>query len=128
MFRREDLERRLGFWDTVRFAADSEMMSRAQAVFGESFQNFASVGMLCLDHADGLTNDPLHGVRAVNGGLSDSRKAYRDSWLPVHRAGLTPGQAFLEFPQKTRRYVPVQGVAVSYEDQLVNLPTAGEAA
>ena len=128
MFRREDLERRLGFWDTVRFAADSEMMSRAQSVFGESFQNFASVGMLCLDHADGLTNDPLHGVRAVNGGLSDSRKAYRDSWLSVHRAGLTPGQAFLEFPQRTRRYVPVQGVAVSYEDQLANLPVAGEVA
>ena len=28
MFRHEDLKQRLGFWDAVRFAADSEMMSR----------------------------------------------------------------------------------------------------
>lgn len=121
MFRHEDLKQRLGFWDTVRFAADSEMMSRAQALFGAGFQAFPSIGMLCLDHADGLTNDPVHGIRVANGGLSDSRKAYRDSWLSRHRAGLSPEQAFLEFPQKVRRYPAVEGVAVPFEDQIANL-------
>lgn len=124
MFHREDLTSSLGFWDTVRFAADSEMMSRARLLFGSGFQNFSSIGMLCLDHAKGLTNDPVHGIRALSGGLSDSRKAYRDSWFSLHRSGLLPDQAYLPFPQQIRRYDAVQGMAVSYEDQISNLSSA----
>jgi glycosyltransferase involved in cell wall biosynthesis len=121
MYHRQDLTERLGFWDCVRFAADSEMISRAQCLFGEGFKTFSSIGMLCLDHPEGLTNDSLHGIRANNGGMSESRIAYRDSWKAVHQAGLSPGAAYMPFPQLDRRYPLIPGVAVSYDDQVANM-------
>lgn len=128
IFHRGDLTERLGFWDAVRFAADSEMISRATALFGNGFVIARQIGMLCLDHEDGLTNHPVHGIRASpNGRLADSRQSYRDVWANWHRENLPEG-AFLDFPLKIRRYKAHPDMVVPYESQLRNLRNVEAAA
>ena len=110
------LKEQLGFWDSVRFGADSEMISRAQTVLGEAFQVFGQIGMICLDLHTSLTNHPEHGVR-TDTGMSTIRAKYRDTWTLAHQ-GLTAGDAYLAFVQPTRRYPTVAIHAVPRDDVL----------
>jgi len=63
----------LGFWDDVRFSADSELIERARKVFGEGYVVVKQIGMLCLDREDSLTNHEVNGVSNLEG-LSNIRK------------------------------------------------------
>lgn len=121
MFERDFINNVLGYWDSVRFGADSEMISRAEKLLGNEFQNFRQIGMICLDLVTSLTNHPDHGIRSNNGGLSDSRKNYRDSWVEWQNENLTIETAKLSFPQDNRRYAAAEEMQVSYEDQVVNI-------
>lgn len=102
LFRIDVLRNALGFWDSVRFGADSEMISRARRYLGEDFRNFDTIGMLCLDVPTSLTNDPETGIRTENG-LSPIRKAYKASWVKEHDT-LPRDRCYLDFPQRVRRY------------------------
>ena len=83
MLPRSTLIDQLGFWDTVRFGADSEMIARVQSLLGDRLKRLDTVTMLCLDHPSGLTNDTEHGIKTVCG-LSDSRKNYKTNWQNWH--------------------------------------------
>ena len=121
IFQRKTLMETLGFWDSVRFAADSEMISRARNVLGESFCLFPEVGMICLDMDGGLTNDPVHGIRADGGRLAESRRIYKESWSDWHRKYLPDSSAFLPFPLEQRRYESAPDMVVKHSDQLLNI-------
>lgn len=108
------LRRKLGYWDTVRVGADSEMIGRAERVMGTELRKLPQVGMICLSTERGLTRDPVLGIRP-NGRLSDIRAAYKDSWTVFHES-LPPDELYLPFPQKTRRYQGDFGFDVPYED------------
>ncbi len=97
LFERTVLVDKLGFWDLVRFGADSEMVHRAEMVLGDRFATLPQIGMICLDHAESLTNHPLFG-NSETMGISDVRAEYRAGWKAMHAAGLTPDVVKRAFP------------------------------
>jgi glycosyltransferase involved in cell wall biosynthesis len=111
LFRAEILHHQLGFWDSVRFGADSEMIERAKKVISERFGELREMGMICLDLETSLTNHPLHGVRAEIG-MSPSRLKYRKSWGNWHKQHLISETAFLPIKQSSRRYEANEGMIV----------------
>lgn len=117
MFESNFLRKTLGYWDSVRFGADSEMISRAESILGNEFKHFKQIGMVCLDLENSLTNNPVHGTR-VNGALSNSRASYKESWKSWHTEKMDKENAYLDFPLKKRRYSAVTAMVVPYSDQL----------
>ena len=116
LFETRFLKEKVGFWDSVRFGADSEMISRVRTILGEEFRVFPQVGMICLDLHTSLTNDPEHGIR-TDTGMSTIRVNYKDAWTRAHR-GLGAAEAYLEQVQPTRRYQTAAIHAVPVEDVL----------
>lgn len=121
MFEKSFITKTLGYWDSVRFGADSEMIARAETLLGDEFCNFKQIGMICLDLDTSLTNHPDHGIRSNNGGLSISRKTYRESWIKWHEQQLSESSAFLSFPLIERRYQAHSDMQVSIDDVNNNL-------
>lgn len=102
LFEVDLLRRKLGFWDSVRYGADSEMIGRSRRILGDDFAHLPLISMFCLDLPGSLTNDPIDGIR-TSSGLSHSRRAYRDAslaWL----ADTSPEKLYMEFPQETRPF------------------------
>jgi glycosyltransferase involved in cell wall biosynthesis len=86
MFRTEPARKKIGYWDAVRFGADSEFMNRLKIIFGESKVELLKVPtVFALNHESSLTNNPITGID-VGGkhGLSPVRRAYRDAWMKWH--------------------------------------------
>lgn len=120
LFRTDVLRNRLGFWDSVRFGADSEMLDRAEAVLGERFRTFSQIGLIGQDIPTSLTNDPVHGTR--DGGVSPSRAAYLDSYGDWHARNLRPETAFMPLVQTERRFAAPPEMVVPVGDVVANLP------
>lgn len=104
LFKRDVLSSRIGFWDSVKFGADSEMIARTRKAVGDRFHTFPNVGMLCLDDATSLTNHPVHGIRASGGKLSLVRASYKRCWEEWLSGVEDASLLYLPFPQSTRRY------------------------
>jgi hypothetical protein len=108
---RQVLLEQIGFWDTVRFGADSEMLARTSAVLGPRLREVRKVVMLCLNVEGSLTNNENHGISAWDG-VSPIRKAYRDAWAAWHAA--TPvEQRRLPFPHIDRQFESPEGMRVN---------------
>lgn len=116
LFERSFLTKTLGYWDSVRFGADSEMIARTQGLLGDGFTPLQQIGMICLDLETSLTNHPEHGVHKTDG-VSPIRAAYRDSWTHWHKTKMKEGNAYLPFPQERRRYDAGQQMIVPFADQ-----------
>jgi glycosyltransferase involved in cell wall biosynthesis len=114
LFRADFLRNGLGYWDTVRVGADSEMIARAEKVTGKETRKIKQISMLCLSTETGLTRDPVLGIRP-NGHLSEIRAAYEASWRAVHDR-FPPENLFLPFPQEVRRYLGDFSFDIPYED------------
>ena len=121
LFEANVLRERLGYWDSVRFGADSEMIARAQTVLGDGFRELRQVGMICLDLEMSLTNHAEHGVDRTKG-ISPVRVAYRGSWREWHATNLPGSLAYLGFPQTERRYDAADSMIVDLEAVRSNLP------
>ena len=102
LFKSNFLKQRLGYWDSVRFGADSEIISRARILLGDRFLDFPKISMLCLDLESNLTNDPITGIRTSTG-LSSVRKGYKDAWSESHKI-IRPSDCFMSFPSIAHRY------------------------
>ena len=119
MFDRKELTEKLGYWDSVRFGADSELISRAEKVFGQKFRVLSQLSMICLNLESGLTNNPVTGVR-VAGGLSPVRKSYRDAWSSWQAE--TPVENLrISFPLERRVFWADDSMVVSSRDSYENL-------
>lgn len=114
LFERSFLVERLGFWDSVRFAADSELISRARRILGNEIRDFRQIGMLCLSAEGSLTNHPEFGIRTPTG-FSSVRGAYKDAWTEWH-AGAEEGALKLSFPHFPRRFAAPESMVVPPED------------
>lgn len=124
LFEREFLTKTLGFWDSVRFGADSEMIARTQGLLGEGFESLQQIGMICLDLETSLTNHPDHGVHKTDG-VSPIRANYRDSWTLWHKTKMKDANAYLPFPQESRRYDAGEPMVVPYADQKKVVSSSG---
>jgi hypothetical protein len=102
LFKSNFLKQRLGYWDSVRFGADSEIISRARILLGDRFLDFPKIGLLCLDLESNLTNNPITGTRTETG-LSPARKAYKDAWSESQKK-MSLDDLYLPFPVISHRY------------------------
>lgn len=100
MFEARFLKEVLGSWDEVKFAGDSELIRRAEAILGRPIPRYNFLGMICLDQESSLTNDPEHGHSPVTG-VSQSRLAFRKEFIAWH-ANAAIEELFLPFPQSRR--------------------------
>jgi glycosyltransferase involved in cell wall biosynthesis len=116
LFKAEFLRTKLGYWDCVRFGADSEMIARAKVVLGKAFQKFQTIGMICLDVPGSLTNDPETGIRTTTG-LSEVRRRYKESWHSYH-SKIKEENKLIDFPPKLGRPMPSTGHEISLDTLL----------
>ncbi len=100
MFRREAVLGKLGYWDSVRFAADSEYMRRLQKVFGKQAIEHLATGPLSFQRQsdDSLTGSVTFGYHGYKMG---ARKTYEDNHKQFHRQSK---KLFLDFPIKKRPF------------------------
>ena len=82
MFRTAEVAERLGYFDSIRKAADTEYMRRIQAVFGsESVRRMGQVFTLMRQGAGSLSRAEFR-----PGWKHPAREAYQSAYLPWHRA------------------------------------------
>ncbi|UYV37184.1 glycosyltransferase [Rhodobacteraceae bacterium D3-12] len=131
MCERTFFNEKIGHWDEMRFGGDSEVIRRIENVTKKTMKRFNSVGMICLDNPDGLTNHPQFGHKpGVK--IAPERQEYKASFVKWHS---TLGQAdsYLEFPQSKRRFSapttalnPPGVVAETYKSQTDKAPPVSE--
>jgi hypothetical protein len=125
MIDKKILETELGFWDSVRFGADSEMIARMKQKLGTLPQHIQSILMLCLSSEKSLTGNSQHGI-GVYTGLSQTRIAYRKSYESWHKKSLAK-ELNLPFPLPSRPFEAPESMQVQTTDVLSNLCVSSEA-
>lgn len=101
MFRTNEVRAKIGYWDSVRFAADTEYQHRIQKAFGKDSILISNVpAALALYHECSLTRNSQTGISEEHG-LSPVRKAYRASWMNWHKVS---DICFIDFPQNKRLF------------------------
>lgn len=123
MWRREEVQRDLGFFDSVRAAADDEFVRRIRLVYGRAGFLHLPVSLYdALDREGSLTNDPNHAAILStsqddkDAHLSDPRKAYVMSYQGWHeriREGENPR---MPFPLARRRFDAPDPLRILTED------------
>lgn len=93
MFRRAPVREHLGYWDTVRFSADNELVRRIRELFGRDSVNFLPSGPLSFQR-DSNSSIVADDVLGVNGFMFGARKEYLDA------------QNYARKTSKNVRYVP----------------------
>ena len=100
MFRREPVLEKVGYWDRVRFAADSEFKNRLIAVFGKEAVVDLKTGPLSfpMQSSGSLTASSAFGY---NGFLMGARKEYAESYRFYHNQTDT---FYMPIQPEIRRY------------------------
>ena len=99
MVRREVVLETIGYWDSVRYAADTEFYHRLMKRFGpEAVHKMERPLCFALYHPDSLTMNAQTGISEETG-LSESRRAYRDAWKRWHQMNK---RTRIEFPARYR--------------------------
>jgi len=94
LFRREQVTTRIGYYDTVRFSADTEYVERIKRVFGQAAVGYLKKPLtLALSHQDSLTSNAQTGIHNYLG-MSPIRQRYRNAWKQWH-ATTSPEKLFL---------------------------------
>lgn len=108
MVRTEEVRNKIGYWDAVKFAADTEFHHRLRKVYGYKAVPLLKIPtVLSLYHSASLTNDPNTGI-SVGGirGLSPTRLAYRDAWNAWHAE--QKADLYIPHPLEKRRFMAPQ--------------------
>ena len=100
MFRRKQVLDKLGNWDSVRFAADSEFILRIKRIFGAKSVVELPIGPLSFQRqsADSLTGNSVFGFPGYFMGV---RKEYRESQIYHHQ---TAKDLYYNYPQDKRPF------------------------
>ncbi len=100
MFRREPILDALGYWDSVRFAADSEFIHRVRTVFGENSVAAAGKGPLSFQRQSdaSLTGNSAFGF---HGFYMGARLAYYEAHRRHHQRATS---LKYDFPQESRPF------------------------
>ncbi|MBR9897455.1 MAG: glycosyltransferase family 2 protein [Gammaproteobacteria bacterium] len=102
IFETKFLKSDLGYWDCVRFGADSEMVSRLEIATGNNVILMPFCSMLCLDLETSLTNNPIFGVDKKTG-ITKPRAVYKEAWLTWHKS-LSRGNTRLGFNEGRQHF------------------------
>ncbi len=100
LFRREKAISAVGFWDEVRFGADSEFQSRLAAVFGTDAVLPVATGPVSLTRSwsGSLT------AGGIDQPLSGARKVYRDSFQKWHASNVEQLENLKIIPGEPRKF------------------------
>jgi glycosyltransferase involved in cell wall biosynthesis len=100
MFRRKRVMEKLGYWDSVRFGADTELITRIKKVFGENVIEEKDLGLLSFGRssANSLTENKVFGYP---GFFMGARNEYRESYLHHHELS---EKLKYHFPQRHRPF------------------------
>lgn len=100
MFRREPVLREAGYWDCVRFGADTEFMDRLKRIFDQSALVHLDTGPLAFQRQSdaSLTGS---GTFGYPGFLMGARREYEHGFRRYHRAS---ERAFIDFPLADRPF------------------------
>lgn len=100
MFRKADVMERLGFWDEVRFGADSEYLSRILTVFGAESIAHLETGAVSLTRSweGSLTSG------GIDYQLSGSRKTYKESFQRWHAENENQPEQLKLLPGEPRKF------------------------
>lgn len=99
MVRRGRVLDTIGYWDSVRYAADTEFLHRLMKQFGqEAVHKMERPLCFALYHPNSLTMNAQTGI-SEESGLSESRRAYRDAWKRWHQMNK---HIRIEFPARYR--------------------------
>lgn len=120
MFNRNTLMDRLGYWDSIRFGADSEMVARGKMVLGSAYHDLPMISMVCLDLETSLTNHSEFGFSKTTG-ISPVRANYRQSMIAWHQSDFANTGPYLPFPLITRRFAAPVEMVVPLADVEGNL-------
>lgn len=103
MFRKEPVFEKVGFWDCVRFAGDSEFLKRVKIIFGEKSVVELPTAPLSFQRqsANSLT---AHSAFGFPGYFMGVRKEYAEAHDVFHRHN--PDKLRYEFPQERRFAIP----------------------
>jgi glycosyltransferase involved in cell wall biosynthesis len=94
----------VGYWDAVRFAADTEYIFRLRKRLGdEAVVSMGVPTVLALQHAGSLTSDPETGIDTISVGNSPVRSRYKKAWQQWHQKTPEDG-LYLPFPQQSRQF------------------------
>ncbi|WP_208590768.1 glycosyltransferase [Gracilibacillus suaedae] len=100
MFRRKAFVDKIGYWDSVRFGADSEAIKRIKRVFGEKSIEELKTGPLSFQRqsSDSLTGNSAFGFP---GYFMGARKEYLEAQLDYHQRA---DSIKYTFPQEKRPF------------------------
>jgi hypothetical protein len=100
MFRRAEITQALGFWDPVRFGADSEFISRIETFFGKGSIDYLESGLLSLVRSveSSLTSG------GVEDRLKGARKLYKRLFTEWHASCEVDPDALRLDPQAARKF------------------------
>lgn len=104
MVEKKFLDSNLGFWDSVRFGADSEMYNRILSVKEAGIIEDVVPLMLALDREDSLTRKPESALG------NKIRSEYAKSFTEWHKK-IQSGNARIDFPIKRRPFNIPQGMS-----------------
>lgn len=119
LFDTATLREKFGYWDSVRFGADTELISRARKLLDKQFAAFQFSCLFALDHENSLTNHPEHGVSKTSG-ISTIRQNYRKAWMKWHK-DLRLVNAYMNFPPESQKYKVPEEMKVPLEAIKENL-------
>ncbi|RMX04040.1 glycosyltransferase family 2 protein [Corticibacter populi] len=113
MIRVDKVRNVAGYWDSVRFSADTEFFKRLGKCFGEDkIHLLMAPTCFALSHEDSLTRDPVTGID-VNGkyGWSPTRIEYAQSWRKWHAKA---ENLHMPFPLKQRPFKAPEAMLPEY--------------
>jgi glycosyltransferase involved in cell wall biosynthesis len=115
MFRRQPVVDKIGFWDSVRFGADSEFIKRIKKVFGEKTVVELQTGPLSFQRQTNtsLTGNPAFGFP---GYFMGARREYVESHEYHHK---TSKSLYYPFPEDARPF-PVPEPMWPNRDRKIN--------
>jgi glycosyltransferase involved in cell wall biosynthesis len=102
-FNREFFQDKIGYWDSSRFGADSELFGRIRFLIGDQLKQTNQPCMFYMDTPNSLTNNSDTAFNKIHG-LSPARMAYRNSWNRWHQSGLNFENVYFKFPQFKRNF------------------------
>jgi len=122
MYETRLLRESLGYWDSVRYGADGEMIRRAKMFLGAGFHEIKSIGVLLADRPKSLgkqgyrTNPALHREPSQSwaGSTRDAYRAAHEAW---HAATKKEGESiYLPFPLRTRPFLAPQEMVIGIDE------------
>ena len=106
----------IGFWDSVRFGGDSELLRRVSLRLGSGLCEVQKIIMVCLYAEGSLTNNQEHGVTLLEG-VSPVREQYKRAWSRWHKECKNK-KLYLPFPNRDREFDAPESMLVP--DETVN--------